>query len=222
MRSEGDTTPGREPLVIELLAGMQEDRTEAANRDMVELALRIPDLVATLFAVRDGDDPVAVADCADTITKIAARDPEVIQQYQAFVVRGLDAAGTQVRWESLASLALLANDDPSIVEPLLPRLRELIERDTSVIVRDRAIDALTAYGVSSPMAARQVLPILEAAIELWNGKHAARALRSLCNLAPVLPHAGQTLRQLALTYADADRPSVRAAARHLLKAVEEA
>jgi hypothetical protein len=176
--SEGDTTPKREPLAIELMAGMREDRTEAANRDMVELALRIPDLVATLFAVRDGDDPVAAADSADTITKVAARDPGVIRPYQAFVVRGLDAAGTQVRWESLATLALLATDDPSIVEPLLPRLRELIERDASVIVRDRAIDALTAYGVTSTEAARRVLPILEAALDLWNGKHAARSLRA--------------------------------------------
>jgi hypothetical protein len=204
-----------EPIVLDLLADLRDDRTEAANRDMVELALRIPDLLATLFAVRDGDDRAVAADSADTITKVAQRDPRVVLPYRAYVVHGLDSAIKQVRWESLTTLALLAAIEPGIVAPLVARLDGIVAEDASVIARDRAIDALASYGRSSPEAAHHVVPVLIAAVGRWNGKHAARALRSLQELGPLVPDMHPALRVIAAEQATSHRPSVRTAAKRL-------
>lgn len=219
---DGSEQPAREPIVLDLLDDMRGDRTKSANRDMVELALRIPDLLATLFAVRDGDDRAVAADSADTITKVAERDPRVVLPYRAYVVRGLDSPIKQVRWESLTTLVLLAGIDPGVVEPLVSHLQEVIEQDQSVIARDRAIDALASFGRSSPVAAGTVMPILIGAVDAWGGKHAARALRALSDLAPLVPEAREQLLAVAEEWRGSSRPSVQQAAKRLMAGVRSA
>jgi hypothetical protein len=196
-------------------------KVEWEKQDIVAFALRMPDVLSTLFAVRDGNDAADSAESAASITKVAEQDASVVLPYAAFVVRGIDSPVKQVRWESLATLALLARHDPSLVGPLLSRLRDIIEHDGSVIARDKAIDALVAYGASAPDAARQVLPPLESALDSWSGKHVARILRGFVEIVPVIPEERDRLHVTAMRYADADRPSERTAAKRLLAAMKE-
>jgi hypothetical protein len=59
--------------------------------------------------------------------------------------------------------------------------------DASTIVRDYAVDAVGAYAGTSRAAAEAAYPILQAALAAWGGKHAARALQGLAQVAAAAP-----------------------------------
>ena len=116
---------------------------------------------------------------------------------------------TRVRWESTHALALVASLVPEQVAPLLPDLVARIERDKSVIVRDYAVQALGEYGRSGPEAAREVLPHLLRALDVWDGKHARLALEAISKLLEVEPGLRAEVRAAAQGCLNHQRVSVR-------------
>jgi len=85
------------------------------------------------------------------------------------------------------ALANIAGVAPRAVKPLLKQLRQKIQSDPSVIVRDHAIKALGNYAKTGRPAAQAAYPILIEALTVWKGKHAALALQGLANVMTALP-----------------------------------
>jgi hypothetical protein len=125
-----------------------------------------------------------------------------------------------VRWEVTHALALVAASAPQVIAGLLPRLADIIRSDSSTIVRDYAVDVLSNYATTGSEAARRAYPLLEDALTLWGGKHAARALNGLRVVGLVAPEMADELHKLAQGCLDDRRGVVRQAAKSLMRATE--
>jgi hypothetical protein len=72
--------------------------------------------------------------------------------------------------------------DPIAISTNLPRLSYVIKHDPDLVVRNHAIDAVVKYGSLTTSAGRRVQPILMRAVESWDGKNAARAMKGLLRI----------------------------------------
>jgi hypothetical protein len=93
-----------------------------------------------------------------------------------------------------------------------------LKYDASTIVRDYCLDAVANLAGTSVDAAETMLPLLRAALLTHDGKHAARALIGLANVAAQVPGRSDELRAIAESYQGDSRGVVKKAARQLLKA----
>ncbi len=117
-------------------------------------------------------------------------------------------------------MALTAAVAPAVIEPLLPRLGEIIRSDSSTIVRDYTVDAIGNYASTGSPAVEHAYPLLKEALDLWEGKHAGQALRGMSNVASMAPGLGEELHTLAQHYINDSRGVVRKAAKALVKRTE--
>ena len=192
-----------------------------ADPKLVEQALEIPDVLATLFAVRDGDELTAASESAVTITKVADWDPEVVWPYLNVVIRGMKSPYDRVRRESIDTLMHLFWVDPSAISAHLPQLSYVIKHDPDLVVRNHAIDAVNTYGSLSFSTARRVLPILLRAAESRDGKHAARAMGGILENLPALRGDFPAINALARRYEHDRRSSVARMAGDLIEQMDE-
>jgi hypothetical protein len=176
---------------------------------LVEHALRIPDVLSTLFAVRDGDDRMAASESAVAITQVAAQRPDVVWPYRDAVVRGMRSPYDRVRRESIDTLTHLFHVDPIAISANLPRLSYLLKHDPDLVVRNHAIDAVVTYGSLTTSAGRRVLPILMRAVESWNGKNAPRAMKGLLRILPALHDDFPSIHALAERHLNDRRATVQ-------------
>lgn len=183
-------------------------RKVEADPAIVEHALRIPDVLATLFAVRDGDDRMEASESAVAITQVAAQRPELVWPYRDVVVRGMKSRYDRVRRESIDTLTQLFRVDPVAISSNLPRLSYVLKHDPDLVVRNHAIDALVVYGSLTTSAGRRVYPILMRAVESWDGKNAPRALKGLLRLLSALQDDYPAIRAMAERYENDSRYSV--------------
>jgi len=153
------------------------------------------------------------------LTQVAEQHPDWVAPYVEGLAVLIGHKTTRVRWEVVHALALVAKLAPITIELLLPRLAETIRNDTSVIVRDYAVDAIANYAVTSKAASEKAYPLLKEALTVWNGKHAGHALKGLVGVATKVPAIHSELRSIAEEYASSSRTVVRKAARELLKAI---
>lgn len=200
------------------LSSQTGDRTQASNARVAERALADPSLLERLAEGLSARDMALVGDAAEVMTMVAERDPEPVVPYASRLLPLLEHRHTRSRWEAMKALSLIAHRVPELVGPRLDQLRGLIERDSSVIVRDHAIDAVAGYATTGPEALRHSLPVLQLALLVREGRFAARALRGLARVAPLDPSLHPMLARLAEPYAASTRPSVRQAAQQVLKA----
>jgi len=105
-------------------------------------------------------DAGLAGDCAEVMTKVAMMDPALVAPYAGLLARLLGHGSGRVRWESMHAFALVAGLVPDEAAGRLDWLDGLIRSDWSVIVRDYALDAVSAYGASGPDAAERALPVL--------------------------------------------------------------
>lgn len=201
------------------LSSRQGDRTQAANLRVAERALAEPGVLARLAEGLEDPEAALVGDAAEVMAMVAARRPELVAPHAPALLPLLGHRHTRSRWEAMKALSLVSHLVPELLEPRLARLAELLETDSSVIVRDHVIDAAAGYGSTGPAALERALPILQQALVVREGRFAARALRGLARVAPLDPSLHPTLRQVAERYLGHERGSVRQAARRLLTAI---
>lgn len=196
------------------------DRTKEANR---KVAARCRDNPALLVEIVDGfksKDVALLGDCAEVLTLIAEVSPKLVAPYANALSALLAHKTTRVWWEAMHALALIAALVPKTMVSLLPQLSEIVRSDPSVIVRDYAVDAIGKYAQTSSKAARAAYPYLKEALTRWNGKHAARALNGLGNVASTVPELAEELRVLGQQSLDDPRGVVYKAAKRLVKAAQ--
>ncbi|TMV48089.1 hypothetical protein FE783_19220 [Paenibacillus mesophilus] len=206
--------------IVAELSSQVGDRTEEANRVAAERCLDHPELLAEVAGALTGKDAALAGDCAEVMTKVAERSPGLVVPYFGQLAGLLSHKTTRVRWEAMHALALIADLAPERAAALLPRLEQLVRNDSSTIVRDYAIDALGQTAKTGADAAERVYPLLMEALTVWEGKHAARALKGLREAVGQAPQLALEAMRIGLEYAEHAKPTVRKAAKALVKAAE--
>jgi hypothetical protein len=193
------------------------DRTQAANRAVVQQCLAEPALITEIVGGLQSQVPALQGDCAEVLTQLAEQNPALIAPYATTLVPLLSHPTTRVRWEAMHALALVTPEAPEVLSPGLTLLGTIVRQDTSTIVRDYAVDALSNYAQTSPEAAARVYPFLLEAVHAWQGKHAARALVGLAHCMNVLPEHKPEILALAHDLLAHPRSVVQKAAKKLLR-----
>ena len=202
--------------LVEQLSSQAGDRTEQSNVRVAEQCLIEPRFIAEIAEGLTQKDAALVGECTEVLTMIAAEAPNLVTPHAQVLVALLRHKNTRVRWEAMHALALTATLIPGVLVPLLPRLEEIILNDTSVIVRDYAVDAAGNVALTDVSAARAAYPILLHALSAWEGKHAAHALNGLRHVAAVEPGLREEIASIGIQYQGHERPVIRKAAKALL------
>lgn len=203
--------------IVQQLSSQVGDRTEASNKAVAAQCLEDPALLADIHAGLASKDATLQGDCAEVITLVAEKRPELLVPYAEDLLALLAHKKTRVRWEAMHALSLIAGHVPELIGSNLPLLEHLIKKDGSTIVCDHAVDAVGHYAGVGPEAAEQAYPILQQALSVRDGKHARQALNGLARVAHHLPEKRAEIRALAEEYVDHKRGVVKKAAQTLLK-----
>jgi HEAT repeat protein len=206
--------------IICLLSSQVGDRTEATNREAAQRCIAEPALLGEIAESLGSRDAALAGDCAEVMTKAAEVDPALIMPYAEPLTALLAHKTTRVRWEAMHALALASPGLSDVLLPLLPRLSEMLRKDGSTIVRDYAVDALGGLGAAGQQQAEAVYPLLREAVTLWQGKHLARVLDAMANVARQAPELALEIVGLGYDYADHAKPTVKKAARRLIRSIE--
>lgn len=203
--------------IYDHLSSRTGDRTEASNRAVAAQCLAEPALLADVAeGLRDKDARLA-GDCAEVMTQVASEQPSLVLPYADALLALLDHPATRTRWEAAHALSLIAAWIPDSIGTSLPTLVRHIRTDTSVIVRDYAVDCLSSYADAGQEQARAVYPILVECLSRWEGKQAGHALPGLERVARRLPELADAIRALAQDQLEHPRAVVRKAAKRLLR-----
>lgn len=205
--------------ILDRLASAQGLRTQEPNDAAASLCIESPDRLEEIAAGLAGRDARLAGDCAEVMTKVAERAPELVAPFAGALVAALGHKNGRVRWESAHALALVADRAAKVVEGAFPTLAALVREHDGVIVRDYAIDAIARWGASSTARATRAWPVLLKALDDWDGRHAARILGHGPALAAVQPALVPALRSAADAFASDDRAGARKAAKALQKAL---
>jgi hypothetical protein len=148
---------------------------------------------------------------------IAEENPQAIIPYFSYLPPLLKTKNTRVRWEAMHTIRFVAREIPDQIEEIIPMLVNAIHKDTSVIVRDYAIQAIGEYASTSVKAAQTAFPHLLDALSVWNEKHTHLAIDGLRKAVVVDPSLGSKAFEAALPYASYAKPKIRSSANALLK-----
>ncbi len=207
--------------VLSRLSSQVGDRSTRSNLRVAAQCLAQPALLTEIAGGLAGGDAALVGDCAEVLTEVAKQRPDLVAPYARDLAALLAHKTTRVRWEALHALALVASAAPGTIAALLGRLSDIIRDDSSVIVRDYAVDALSNYAKTGKKAALAARPILLEALTVWHGRQAAHALAGLTSVASAVPGLSGELRPIGVHYLGSERGVVRKAAKALLRATED-
>jgi len=203
--------------ILNELASQLGERSSAANHLAAEKCLAGPQLLAEIVPGLQAKDARLVGDCAEVLTEVARQNPALVAPFAGELVRLLAHKNGRVRWEATHCLALVAPLAPETIHSLLPELQRMIATDESIIVRDYAIDAVANFAGVDRETALAAYPLLQAALAVWDGRHAGHALDGLARVARLLPELHGELAVIGQRYADHPKAVIRQAARKLLR-----
>jgi hypothetical protein len=155
------------------------------------------------------------------MTLVAESEPSLVVPYADRLAPLLDHSFTRARWESMHALALITPHIPGVVARLLPIVAQMIQDDTSTIVRDHGVKMISSYAAIGPAQAEESYPILMEALTAWGGKHAHHALPGLRHVADYHPTHRAMIRAAAQVLVDHPRRVVRGEAQRLLRSLGE-
>lgn len=205
--------------ILTRLSSQAGDRSEYSNRKVALECLDDPELLREIAQGFSSANPALIGDCAEVMTMVAEQNPDWIVPYDQPLFALLSHTTARVRWEAMHAAALIASRVPGRMAAHLSTFASAIRNDTSVIVRDHAVDALGNYARTGEEAAKAAFPLLVEALTLWDGKQAGHALKGLAEVAKVVPERHEDIRGLAQEYISSEKGVVRKAARDLLKIV---
>lgn len=201
--------------ILKQLSSQVADKTATANRKVITRCLKNPAHLKDIARGLESGQAALAGDCTEVMTEVAKTHPEWVAPYASFLAPLLGHTATRVRWEAAHSLALTAPYAPEVIATSLVKLGEIIRTDSSVIVRDYAVDAIGNYAKTSAAAGRAAYPLLCEALTAWDGKQAGHALVGLANVAVASPEKAKAIRTLTQGFVDHPRGVVRKAARSL-------
>jgi hypothetical protein len=203
--------------IVQELSSVQGKRTQEANERVARTCLEHPESLKEIVETLSHKNAQLVADCAEVLTKVAEKRPELVEPHAATLFDLIGHRNGRVRWESAHAFALVSDRVPRLVAERLPRLAQIIQEGEGVIVRDYAVDAVVGYATTGERALRRALPVLREALAAWEGKHAARIFVGLSRVIAAMPKRAGEVAALARGLEDHERAGVRKAARALLK-----
>jgi len=203
--------------VLSQLSSPRGNRSESSTRKVAIQCLDDPGLLSEIAEGLRGTSTALAGDCAEVMTMVAKDQPESIVPYAKDLASLITHKTTRVRWEAIHALSLIAMLVPETIDTLIPVLAGLIRTDSSVIVRDYAVDIIGNYAGSGPFSAEKAFPLLKEALTLWDGKQAGHALEGLANAAACLPAFQVELSKIAEEYSHSERGVIRKAAQKLRK-----
>lgn len=203
--------------VIDQLSSQTGDRTSESNRLVADQCQQNPSLLDEIRAGLGEKDVKLLGDCAEVMTMVAEKRPEIVAPYAEALVPLMEHKQARVRWESVHALALVAHLAPQVIAPLLPRFRQNLHEDESVIVRETSAVAVGNYAQVGPDAAQAAYPILIETLDVFGGRHAHYALNGLLNVAQAAPDLRDAILDIAQAYVDHPRGMIKKAARKLVK-----
>ena len=177
-----------------------------------------------LKKIADGlsnSDNKIIIDCTEVMTEVAKIQPQLIVQYVSLLPEILDNKNNRARWESMHSLALIAEFIPKIINSNFDRICGFIENDKSVIVRDYALDALSNYGSIGKITSKEVYPILIRSMSLWDKRHSKKILIGLTLIEEHLPEKKSEILAIAEQYISSEKASIKQAAKRLQKKINK-
>ena len=207
--------------ILQQLSSVVGDKTEASNRKVTEKCLQDRNLIQEIGAGIMSDKPALVGDCAEVLTKVAEQEPSWVSPFYPQLVPLLNSKKTRVRWEAMHAIALMAELLPEEISTLLPKLRQCIQSDKSTIVRDYAIETISAYAKTSHTAALASFPILKETLYVWEGKHRGRALKGMSHVVSQAPECAVEARMIAEDFLHDNRGVVQKAAKALVKVIDQ-
>lgn len=203
--------------ILDELSSSVGDRTENSNRAVAQKVEADPILLSEIAAGLASPNLKMVGDCAEVLTMVSEKRPEVVAPFIDRVIPLLQSKNKRVRWESMHTLVFLARRAAATIAPLLPQLAAAIAQDDSVIVREYAIQVLGEYSITSAAAAQGAFPILLKSLEVWSGDHVATALEGLAKAAEADPALMSEVIETAQKYRDAKKSKVQKVARSILR-----
>ncbi|MFU8770802.1 MAG: hypothetical protein ACNA8H_00110 [Anaerolineales bacterium] len=144
--------------ILDQLSSWVGDRSEAANRSMATQCLQNPALLSDIGYGLNSEDADLLGDCAEVMTMVAKQKPVLILPFCKQLLSLLDHNMIRVRWEAMHAVSLIARLIPQTIEDNLYLLRNLIQEDVSVIVRDHAVDAVGHYAGVGMAEAEKAYP----------------------------------------------------------------
>jgi hypothetical protein len=207
-------------MIIRQLASQVGERSQQANGDVAAQCIANPALLRDIAEGLAHKDTNLVGDCAEVFTKVAEQRPDLVAPYADTLAAHLQHKKTRVRWETMHALALTASLVPATIQAHWSQLSEIIRTDTSLIVRDYAIDAIANYAAVGTDKAQAAYPLLKEALCLWDGKHAGHALNGLSHVAQQVPTLRDELRGVGQEYLGHGRVVVQKAAKSLIRTIE--
>lgn len=203
--------------IIQELSSQVGERGGKANGKVAQKCLENVSILAEVAEGLTNIDHKIVADCCEVFTEVAKHKPVLIVPYADRLPAMLSHKNGRVRWEAMHCLALSAALIPDVISPQIKMFEDIIKTDTSIIVRDYAIDGLGNFAKSGQNAARMVYSVLKESLTLWEGRHAALALEGLLKVLSSLPELKGEIIPLVNQYIDHPKGSVRKAAQKLIK-----
>lgn len=207
--------------IISQLSSQTGDKTEGSNIRVAQLCLKNPKLLDDLAQALKEKDNALVGDIAEVFTKVAEQKPQLVKPYLQELIPLLAHKYTRARWEAMHALALTAEIATDVITPLLPQLKGMSITDTSTIVRDYCVVAISNYAKTNKKAAREALVALELILEQWKEKQAARVFQGLQNIIEVDPTLKSEVLSLAKPFEQSSKSSVKKAYKSLMKVLEK-
>lgn len=204
--------------ILQELSSQRGDRTQRSNEQVALQCREQPMLLEDIGFGLTQQDAKLVGDCAEVMTLVAQHQPDLVIPYADALITLLTHRTTRVRWEAMHAVALIANLIPNHAPSLKPILVRAIQHDTSIIVRDYAVDALGCLATANGALARAIYPVLIEALHLWDGRQAKQALMGLCNVLSQEPSLAGNFLKVGQQFSDHPKRSVKEAAKKLTKA----
>lgn len=205
--------------VISQLSSQLGERDFNSNIKVANQCLKDPKLLSEVAEGLKSKEAPLAADCAEVFTKVAEQKPDLVAPYASNLIPLLDHKYTRARWEAMHAIALVAYLIPNEISKILPNLHRISLSDSSTIVRDYSVIAVSNYAKTSKKAAGESLMILKRILEVWKEKQAARALKGLQNVVEANPDLSREVLSLARPFENSTKGTVKKAAKDLLKAV---
>ncbi|MBD2870334.1 hypothetical protein [Paenibacillus arenilitoris] len=204
--------------LLSLLSSEAGDRTQESNERVAAMCLENPGALTEIAeGLKQAKKPKLAGDCAEVMTKVAERQPQLVVPYADELLAKLNHRAAKVRWEAAHALALIAPLVPAAVIGALPVLRQMLSSDASIVVRDYTIEMIACAAKAGEDEARTVFPLLQEALTVWEGRHRGLVLKGLVHVSASAPGLRPEISNIAAAYAADAKTAVAKSAKALMK-----
>lgn len=206
--------------ILNLLSSQIGDRSEEANRHVVDQCLIDPSLINELAEGLESKKDALIGDCAEVMTLISETHPDLIVSQIPLLIRTLSNKATRPRWEAMHALANVVEMAPDQMLPALEQIHDLLKNDKSIIVRDYAAKAAGNLSKVGPDFANKAYPLLKSALTVHEGRHAHHAMQGLECVVSWLPEFHNELRILIEPLTNHKKKVIQKSAKSLLAVLD--